>query len=212
MTSAKRHVEDGTQIGNETQDDPLEDLYWKTGIDATPNLGVYETEQATNSFTIVEIPDAVYTGEDLRPDVIVKDEELVLTEGTDYTLSFLKEDGTEVAGKLKEAGIYTVVVNGLGNYTGFSQSATFTIKQETPNPDNGNKNPDNGNTNPDNGTTKPGNTTNNNGNNKNTGAKTANTSKSVQTGDSSNFILWISLMALACGAFAGVMLAGKKHK
>ena len=219
VTSAKRHVEDGTQIGNETQDDPLEDLYWKTGIDAMPNLGVYETEQATNSFTIVEIPDAVYTGEDLRPDVIVKDEELVLTEGTDYTLSFLKEDGTEVAGKLKEAGIYTIVVNGLGNYTGLSQSATFTIKQETPNPDNGNKNPDNGttnpdngNTNPDNGNTKPGNTTNNNGNNKNTGAKTANTSKSVRTGDSSNFILWISLMALACGAFAGVMLAGKKHK
>ena len=219
VTSAKRHVEGGTQIGNETQDDPLEDLYWKTGIDATPNLGVYETKQATNSFAIVEIPDAVYTGEDLRPDVIVKDEELVLTEGTDYTLSFLKEDGTEVAGKLKEAGIYTVVVNGLGNYTGLSQSATFTIKQETPNPDNGNKNPDNGttnpdngNTNPDNGNTKPGNTTNNNGNNKNTGAKTANTSKSVRTGDSSNFILWISLMALACGAFAGVMLAGKKHK
>lgn len=212
VTSAKRHVEGGTQIGNETQDDPLEDLYWKTGIDAMPNLGVYETKQTTNSFAIVEIPDAVYTGEDLRPDVIVKDEELVLTEGTDYTLSFLKEDGTEVAGKLKEAGTYTVVVNGLGNYTGLSQSATFTIKQETPNPDNGNKNPDNGTTNPDNGNTKPGNTTNNNGNNKDTGAKTANTSKSVQTGDSSNFILWISLMALACGAFAGVMLAAKKHK
>ena len=207
VTSAKRHVEDGTQIGNEVQDDPLEDLYWKTGIDATPNLGVYETEQATNSFAIVEIPDAVYTGEDLRPNIVVKDEELVLTEGTDYTLSFLKEDGTEVTGELKEAGTYTVVVNGIGNYAGLSQRATFTIKQETPNPDNGNTNPDNGNTN-------PGNTTNNNGNgnNKNTGAKTANTSKSVQTGDSSNFILWISLMALACGAVAGVMLAGKKHK
>ena len=207
VTSAKRHVEDGTQIGNEVQDDPLEDLYWKTGIDATPNLGVYETEQATNSFAIVEIPDAVYTGEDLRPNIVVKDEELVLTEGTDYTLSFLKEDGTEVTGELKEAGTYTVVVNGIGNYAGLSQRATFTIKQETPNPDNGNTNPDNGNTN-------PGNTTNNNGNgnNKNTGAKTANTSKSVQTGDSSNFILWISLMALACGAVAGVMLVGKKHK
>ena len=207
VTSAKRHVEDGTQIGNEVQDDPLEDLYWKTGIDATPNLGVYETEQATNSFAIVEIPDAVYTGEDLRPNIVVKDEELVLTEGTDYTLSFLKEDGTEVTGELKEAGTYTVVVNGIGNYAGLSQRATFTIKQETLNPDNGNTNPDNGNTN-------PGNTTNNNGNgnNKNTGAKTANTSKSVQTGDSSNFILWISLMALACGAVAGVMLVGKKHK
>lgn len=214
VTSAKRHVEDGTQIGNEVQDDPLEDLYWKTGIDATPNLGVYETEQATNSFAIVEIPDAVYTGEDLRPNIVVKDEELVLTEGTDYTLSFLKEDGTEVTGELKEAGTYTVVVNGIGNYAGLSQRATFTIKQETPNPDNGNTNPDNGNTNPDNGNTNPGNTTNNNGNgnNKNTGAKTANTSKSVQTGDSSNFILWISLMALACGAVAGVMLVGKKHK
>ncbi len=46
VTSPKRHVADGTQ--KETvADDPLYDLYWKAGIDTTPDLSKYETKDVT---------------------------------------------------------------------------------------------------------------------------------------------------------------------
>lgn len=48
ITSAKRHIADGSQ--KETvADDPLEDLYWKPGIDATPPLDLFVTQDSGNS-------------------------------------------------------------------------------------------------------------------------------------------------------------------
>ena len=45
ITSAKRHIADGSQ--KETvADDPLEDLYWKPGIDATPPLDLFVTRDS----------------------------------------------------------------------------------------------------------------------------------------------------------------------
>ena len=45
ITSAKRHIADGGQ--KETvADDPLEDLYWKPGIDATPPLDLFVTRDS----------------------------------------------------------------------------------------------------------------------------------------------------------------------
>ena len=44
VTSEYRHVADGT-VKETTADDPLENLYWKTGIDAVPNLDNYPVEK-----------------------------------------------------------------------------------------------------------------------------------------------------------------------
>ena len=44
VTSASRHIENGTQIGNEVSNDPLEDLYWSTGVELTPSILVQKGE------------------------------------------------------------------------------------------------------------------------------------------------------------------------
>ena len=46
ITSGKRHVAGGTQKET-TADDPLESLYWKSGIDPTPDLSQYPTAAYT---------------------------------------------------------------------------------------------------------------------------------------------------------------------
>ena len=50
VTSKKRYVKDGTQIGNEVADDPLENLYWKSGIDATPDLSLFRCDTVKKPF------------------------------------------------------------------------------------------------------------------------------------------------------------------
>ena len=57
---------------------------------------------------------------------MVQDGETVLTEGTDYFITYKNEDGTESDGKFTNAGTYTVVVTGIGNYYGTVEK-TFTI-------------------------------------------------------------------------------------
>ena len=59
----------------------------------------------------------VYDGTAKQPTVTVKDGETVLTEGTDYTVSYTNN---------VEPGTATVTVTGMGNYTG-TKEATFTI-------------------------------------------------------------------------------------
>ena len=59
----------------------------------------------------------VYDGTAKQPTVTVKDGETVLTEGTDYTVSYTNN---------VEPGTATVTVTGKGNYTG-TKEATFTI-------------------------------------------------------------------------------------
>ena len=58
-----------------------------------------------------------YDGTEKRPAVTVKDGEIVLTEGTDYTVEYTDN---------VEKGTATVTVTGKGNYSG-SKTATFTI-------------------------------------------------------------------------------------
>lgn len=126
VTSASRHIENGTQIGNEVSNDPLEDLYWTTGVETTPPLDKFITNAVTNTFTVADIENQTYTGEELTPSVTVQDGETVLTEGTDYFITYKNEDGTESDGKFTNAGTYTVVVTGIGNYYGTVEK-TFTI-------------------------------------------------------------------------------------
>lgn len=126
VTSASRHIENGTQIGNDVNNDPLEELYWTTGVETTPPLDKFITNAVTNTFTVADIENQPYIGEELTPSVMVQDGETVLTEGTDYFITYKNEDGTESDGKFTNADTYTVVVTGIGNYYGTVEK-TFTI-------------------------------------------------------------------------------------
>lgn len=85
LTSAKRHVADGTQVES-GQNDPLADLYWKTGIDSTPSMDQFVTAD-TKSFTVSDIPNQVYTGKELQPQITVMDRGTLLTEGANYVVT-----------------------------------------------------------------------------------------------------------------------------
>ena len=121
LTSAKRHVADGTQVES-GQNDPLADLYWKTGIDSTPSMDQFVTAD-TRSFTVSDIPNQVYTGNELQPQITVMDGETLLTEGTNYVVTCKQMMSRAAAASMMDAGTYTVVVSGTGTYGGSVEKA-----------------------------------------------------------------------------------------
>lgn len=126
VTSASRHIENGTQIGNEVSNDPLEDLYWTTGVELTPPLEKFVTNAMTTEFTVADIESQTYTGEELTPSILVQNGETTLVEGTDYFITYKNADGTDSDGKFINAGSYVVTVTGIGDYYGTIEK-TFTI-------------------------------------------------------------------------------------
>lgn len=126
VTSASRHIENGTQIGNEVSNDPLEDLYWSTGVELTPPLEKFVTNAMTTEFTVADIESQTYTGEELTPSILVQNGETTLVEGTDYFITYKNADGTDSDGKFINAGSYVVTVTGIGDYYGTIEK-TFTI-------------------------------------------------------------------------------------
>ncbi len=121
LTSAKRHVADGTQVES-GQNDPLEDLYWNTGIDSTPSMDRFVTAD-TRSFTVSDIPNQVYTGNELQPQITVMDGGTLLTEGTHYLVTCKQVMSRAAAASMMDAGTYTVVVSGTGTYGGSVEKA-----------------------------------------------------------------------------------------
>lgn len=121
LTSAKRHVADGTQVES-GQNDPLADLYWKTGIDSTPSMDQFVTAD-TKSFMVSDIPSQVYTGNELQPQITVMDEGTLLTEGTHYLVTCKQVMSRAAAASMMDAGTYTVVVRGTGVYGGSVEKA-----------------------------------------------------------------------------------------
>ena len=121
LTSAKRHVADGTQVES-GQNDPLADLYWKTGIDSTPSMDQFVTAD-TKSFMVSDIPSQVYTGNELQPQITVMDEGTLLTEGTHYLVTCKQVMSRAAAASMMDAGTYTVVVSGTGVYGGSVEKA-----------------------------------------------------------------------------------------
>lgn len=121
LTSAKRHVADGTQVQSGTND-PLADLYWKAGIDSTPSMDQFGTAD-TKSFTVSDIPSQVYTGNELQPQITVMDGGTLLTEGTDYVVTCKQVMSRAAAASMMDAGTYTVVVSGTGAYGGSVEKA-----------------------------------------------------------------------------------------
>ena len=121
LTSAKRHVADGTQVQSGTND-PLADLYWKAGIDSTPSMDQFGTADV-KSFTVSDIPSQVYTGNELQPQITVMDGGTLLTEGTDYVVTCKQVMSRAAAASMMDAGTYTVVVSGTGAYGGSVEKA-----------------------------------------------------------------------------------------
>ena len=70
-----------------------------------------------HSFVVEPIPDQTYTGDLIYPDVVVKYDDTVLTEGTDYTLSYYDN---------QYSGVGKVFIKGKGVYAG-TTSTTFNI-------------------------------------------------------------------------------------
>ena len=80
-------------------------------------------------FTATISPESKTYGDSVKPEVTVKDNSSnALTEGTDYKVSYVI-DGSEVEEPVN-AGTYTVVIKGIGNYTGELNNLTFTINQK----------------------------------------------------------------------------------
>ena len=75
----------------------LETTFTVKGVDIAQNT------------TVSAIEDQVYTGEAIEPKVTVKNDNMTLEEGKDYTLSY--------SGNV-EGGTAVVIVNGIGNYSG----------------------------------------------------------------------------------------------
>ena len=121
LTSAKRHVADGTQVES-GRDDPLADLYWKTGKDSTPSMDQFGTADVKN-FTVSDIPSQVYTGNELQPQITVMDGGMLLTEGTDYVVTCKQVMSRAAAASMIAAGTYAVVVSGTGAYGGSVEKA-----------------------------------------------------------------------------------------
>ena len=73
-----------------------------------------------NQCAVIITPDDVtYSGEEVIPEVKVKDGEKILVEGRDYTCTIVPHTGV---------GDWNITVNGIGNYTG-TKSATWSINK-----------------------------------------------------------------------------------
>jgi hypothetical protein len=73
---------------------------------------------SSNDITLSNVSDRTYDGESQTPKPIIKDGDRMLVEGVDYELTYSDN---------KDAGTSTIVIKGIGNYSG-ERSITFEIK------------------------------------------------------------------------------------
>ena len=128
VTGKYRHIANGSMISG-AENDPLADLYWKTGIDPEAPLDQFVTSEVTKLINVVDIESQVYNGEVLKPVVKVidaDDTEKVLTEDVDYFVTYTQPAQKSAADEYVNAGDYTVAVTGMGDYYG-TATKTFTI-------------------------------------------------------------------------------------
>lgn len=128
VTGKYRHIANGSMISG-AENDPLADLYWKTGIDPEAPLDQFVTSEVTKLINVVDIESQVYNGEVLKPVVKVidaDDTEKVLTEDVDYFVTYTQPAQKSAADEYVNAGDYTVAVTGMGEYYG-TATKTFTI-------------------------------------------------------------------------------------
>lgn len=95
---------------------------------------IYEGEDLEATFTIIprgtstveisEIPNQTYTGEAITPALELKDDDIVLIYGIDYTVTY--ENNIEVGTEAK------AIISFMGNFKGEDMTATFTIINPIP--------------------------------------------------------------------------------
>ena len=84
---------------------------------------IFEPAIDISSANVSSVKDQIYTGKKTTPGVTVKYNEKMLAEGKDYTLSFRNN---------KKIGVATILISGMGDYTG-ETTKTFNIIPETVN-------------------------------------------------------------------------------
>ena len=94
--------------------------YDYTGVALTKEIAISVSEKTLESsdISLSAIADQTYTGAAIEPEVVVKDGNRVLVEGTDYTVAYANN---------VNAGTATITITGMGNYTG-TLRITFTIR------------------------------------------------------------------------------------
>lgn len=88
-------------------------------IEALSNVPIQHKDIST--LTINDISDQIYTGEEIKPEVVIKDGEKILEEGKDYTVTY--KDNTEI-------GQATVTILGIGEYQGEIKKTFKIIEDE----------------------------------------------------------------------------------
>ena len=88
-------------------------------FDGLPEIGKIFSivRQDVSNLTVEYVEDNVYSGEEIRPAVVVKNGDIVLVEGVDYTITYSSKLGT---------GTMYFTIKGIGNYTG-SQDYYYNI-------------------------------------------------------------------------------------
>lgn len=89
------------------------DITYKINRRAIANKNILE-----EGFVIEQVPDENYTGYALKPDVIIKDRGKLLELGRDYKLSYKKNT---------KIGTASIILSGIGNYSGSINTITFGI-------------------------------------------------------------------------------------
>ena len=194
ISSPKQSVKDGEQLDTGS-DDPLADLYWKTGIDPMPPLDKYITE---------EVPIITYTvtyTDGVDDEVIFEDQVTTDLSDGDATPAF---NGTPARAGYTFKGWSPAVAETVTDnvtYTAQWEKKDSTAPKDPSKPSfekpSNSGNSGNGNT--------IGNTS---ADNKNT--KTSNAKKTPKTGDESHMMLWIVLM-LAAVAMSGIVVYRRKR-
>ena len=81
-----------------------------TAASAVYTLSIGTKVITGTGITVSEIADQTYTGNEIKPEPVIKDGTVTLVKGIDYTLTY----PTDVT----NAGEKTVTITGIGNYTG----------------------------------------------------------------------------------------------
>lgn len=88
---------------------------------------VVDDERKNGELWIEEIPNQLYTGKTVKPEIRVYNGQILLTEKVDYTVSYKNNIKANDATDIKTAP--QVIVTGIGNYTS-KETATFVIEQK----------------------------------------------------------------------------------
>lgn len=216
VTAKNLHVKNGEISEKYGVDDALSDLYWKVGIDTTPPLDNYITSEVKNILSLEGTLDKTYDGNAVN-NSIIKAGDKILTEGKDYKISFKDVHGNVLLKAPVKVGTYTIIINGLGEYSGMTLSKTFNITEKSTYTDfPKNNDPSNS----ENILDKI-NSEKNNSNDYANNISANNTKKSVsavkndnavKTGDYMNVFLWIMLAIISCGTLTGICVKQIKRK